>query len=66
MLVCVTWLISMCDMSHSYVCDDSKIQVCDIKTFHIVEVQRSIAFICVTGLMHMRDMTEIFIWGVYD
>ena len=46
---CVTWLIHMCDMTHSYVWHDS--------------------FICVTWLIHMCDMTHSCVtclfWGSF-
>jgi len=49
-LVCGTWLIHMCDMTHSYVCHDSFI--CVPWLIH--------SFICATWLVHMRDVTHSY------
>ena len=56
--ISVTWLIHMCDMTHSYVCHDSFI--CVTWLIHIYVWHDSI--ICVTWLIHMSDMTHSYVW----
>jgi len=48
--VCVTWLIHMCDVTHSYVWHDSF--MCVPWFIHI----------CVTWLIHMCDVTHLHVW----
>ena len=48
-IICVTWRIHMCDMTH-YMCDVTQSYV-----WHD-------AFICVTWLIHMCDMTRSYVW----
>ena len=48
--ICVTWLIHMCDMTHSYVWHDSS-NGCS-------SLYGNDSFICVTWLIHMCDMTH--------
>jgi len=57
--ICVTWLIRMCDMTHSYVRHDSFI--CATWLIHMCDMTHSYvrhdSFICVTWLIHMCDAT---------
>jgi len=61
--ICVTWLIHMCDMTHSYVWHDSFI--CDMThwlrdmTHWCVRYDSSIYVI---WLIHMYAMTESYMW----
>jgi len=59
-----TWLICMCDMTHSYVWHDSFI--CVTRLIHMYDMTHSYvwhdSFICVTWLMHMCDMTHSYVW----
>jgi len=48
--ICVTWLIHMCDMTHSYVWHDSS-NGCSW-------LYENGSFTCVTWLIHMCDMTH--------
>jgi len=69
--ICVTWLIHMCDMTHSFVLHDSFIvviwlihmrgmaYVCMCDTTHSYVWHDS--FICVTWLIHMCDMTHSYV-----
>jgi len=67
---CVTWLIHMCDMTHSYVWHDSfmcvtwLIHMCDM-THSLCDMTHSCvwhdSFICVTWLIHMCDMTHSYV-----
>ena len=57
---CVTWVIHMCDMTHSYVWHDSfirvtwRIQVCDTtRSYEWLDSST-----CLTWLIHMRDTTH--------
>jgi len=56
----VTWLIHMCDMTHSYVWHDSF--TCVTWLIHVRDMTQSYvrydSFICVTWLIHMCDMTH--------
>jgi len=56
--ICVTWLIHMCDMTHSYVCHDSF--MCVQWLIHMCAMTHSYvchdSFICVTWLIHMCDI----------
>jgi len=60
----VTWLIHMCDMTHSYVWHDSFI--CVTWLIHMCDKTHSYvwhdSFICVTWLIHMCDMTHSYVW----
>jgi len=65
--ICVTWLIHMCDMTHSYVWHDSFICVtwllfecvtCLIHAWHDSFIRDSV--ICVTWLIHICDMTHSY------
>jgi len=64
---CVTWLIRMCDMTHSYVWHDSFI--CVTWLIHMCEMIHSYvrhdSFICVTWLIHMRDVTRCVTWLIH-
>jgi len=44
-MTCVTWLVQMCDMTHSYLRHDSSI---------------GLTLICVSSLIHMCDMTHSY------
>ena len=48
----LTWLMDICDMTHSYTRHDSFIHV----------IWLSFWFICVTWLIHTRDMTQSDMW----
>ena len=60
---CVTWLIHMCDMAHSWVWHDSfmcvtwLIHMCDMTDSYVWRA----SFICVTCLIHMCDMTHSYV-----
>ena len=65
--ICVTWLIHMCDMTHSYVWHDSFI--CVTWLIHMWDMtHRDVchdscicvadSFICVTWRIHVRDLTH--------
>ena len=56
--VCVTWLIRMCDVTHSYVWQDSFI--CVTWIIHMCVMTHT--FTCVTWLIHMCDMTHSHVW----
>ena len=62
--ICVTWLIHMRDMTHSYVWHDAFI--CVTWRIHMCDMTHSYvwhdSFIFVTWLIHMRDMTHSYIW----
>jgi len=62
--ICVTWLIHVCDMTHSYVWHDSFI--CVTWLVHVCDMTRSYvwhhSFIRVTWLIHMCDMTHSYVW----
>jgi len=62
--ICETWLIHMCDMTHSYVWHDSFI--CETWLIHMCDMTHSYvwhdSFICVTWLIHMWDMTHSCVW----
>ena len=47
--VCVTWLIPMCDMTHS---------MCDMTHSYVWHD----SFICVNWLIHICDMTHSYVW----
>jgi len=55
---CVTWLIHMCDLTHSYVWHDSFIHICDMTCSYVCHD----SFIRVTWLIHMCDMTHLYVW----
>jgi len=75
--LCLTWLIHVCDMTHSYVWHDSfcvwhdslicltwLIHVCDM-THSYVWTHSCVwhdSFICVTWLIHLCDITHPFVW----
>jgi len=60
----VTWLIHMCDITHSHVwhhsfiCVTWLIHMCDMTHSYVWHVP----FICVTWLMHACDMTHSYVW----
>jgi len=62
--VCVTWLIHMCGVTHSYVWHDSficvtwLINMCHMTHSHVWHN----SFICVTWLIHMCDMIPSHVW----
>jgi len=70
--MCVTWLIHMCDVTHSYVWRDSficvtwlihmcvtcLIQMCDVTHSYVWRV----SFICVMWLIHMCDVSHPYVW----
>ena len=62
-LTCVTWLIHMCDMTHSYVWHDSfifvtwLIHICDMTHLYVWPD----SFIRVTWLIHTCDMTYSYL-----
>jgi len=62
--ICVTWLIHICDMTHSYVWHDSFI--CVTWLIHMCDMTYSYvwhdSFICVTCHIHMCDMTHSYMW----
>jgi len=63
-LICVTWPIDMCDMTHWYVWHDSLIRVtwlidtCDMTHWYVWHD----SLICVTWLIDMCDMTHWYVW----
>jgi len=63
-MISVTWLIHMCDMTHSYVWHDPFIRVtwlihmCAMPCSHVWHD----SVICVTWLIHMCDVTRSYIW----
>ena len=63
-LLCVTWLICRCDMTHSYVFHDSFI--CATWLIPLYDKTHSYmlygSFIRVIYLMHMCDMTHSYVW----
>ena len=62
--ICVTWLIHMCDMTHSHVwhgafiCVTWLIHMCDMMNSYVWHD----AIIFVTWLIHMCDMTHSYVW----
>jgi len=62
--LCVTWLIHMCDMTHSYVWHDSFL--CVTWRIHMCGMTHSYvwydSFICVIWIMHMCDMMHSCVW----
>ena len=62
--MCVTWLIHMCDKTHSYVWHDSFI--CVTWLIHMCDTTYSYvwrdSFICMTWLIHMCDTTYSYVW----
>jgi len=62
--ICVTWLIPMCDMTHSYVWHDAII--CVTWRIHMCEMTHSYVWhdsiICVTWRIHMCDMSHSYVW----
>jgi len=63
--VCVTWLVHMCDMTHSYVWHDSfmcvtwLIHVCNMThSCAPYDIQPRVWHVCVTWLVHMCVMTR--------
>ena len=69
---CVTWLIHVCDVTHSYVWRDSFVRVtwlihmCDVTHSYVCDVSHSYvwcdSFICATCLIHMCDVTHSYVW----
>ena len=69
---CVTWLIHMCDMTHSYVWHDSF--TCVNCLIHVWDISHSIwemrkshctpftSRACVTLLIHVCDTTHPYVW----
>ena len=61
--ICVTWLIHMCDVTHSYVwrdwfiCLTWLIHMCDMTDSYVWHD----SFICVTWLIHMCDVTHSYV-----
>jgi len=62
--ICLTRLIYMCDMTHSYVWYDLLIRVTLL--IHMCHMTHSYvchdAFICMTWRIHMCDMTHSYVW----
>jgi len=62
--ICVTWLIHMCDMTHSYVVHDSFICNDEINLHHTCDMTHSYmwhdAFISETRPMSMWDRTHLY------
>ena len=62
--ICETWLIHMCDMTHSCVWHDSFI--CVTWLIHMCDMTHSCvwhaSFVCETWLFHARDMTRSCVW----
>jgi len=62
--ICVTWLIYMCDVTHSYVWLDSfvcvtwLIRMCDMTHSHVWHG----SFICVIWLIRIFGMTHLYVW----
>jgi len=56
--ICVTWLISMCDMTHSYV--TWLIHMCG--TEPAVYRAHRLGIVCGTWLIHLVDMTHSYVW----
>ena len=60
----VTWLIHLCNISHSYVCHDSFI--CVTWLIHMCDTTHSDlrhdAFICLSWFIHMCDMNHSYVW----
>ena len=76
-LICATWRIGMCDMTHSYVWHDSficvtwLIHMCDMTHYVwrdlsmcviFCHVKHDEWFICATWLIHMCKMTHSYVW----
>ena len=60
---CVTWLIHMCDMTHSYVWHDSFICVTWlIHVCYMTHLVRETVVTRVTWLNHLCDMTHSYEW----
>jgi len=64
-LICVTWLIRVCDMTHSCVWHDSFI--CVTSLIHMCDMTHSYvwhdSFIRVTWLIYMCDTTHSYVWN---
>ena len=62
----VTWLIHMCDMTHSCVWHDSFICVTWLISYRADVTCRKcvtwLIYICVTWLIHICDMTHSYVW----
>jgi len=62
-LICVTWVIPMCDVTHSYVWHDSFI--CMTWVSRMWDMTHSCAwhesFICVTWVIHTCDMSHSYV-----
>jgi len=64
---CWTWLIHMCDITHSYVWHDAficltwHIRICDMTHLYMWHG----AFIFATWLNHMCDMTHSYMWYIH-
>jgi len=56
----VTWLMHMCDMTHSYVWHDSCI--CVTWLIHMYDMTHAYVFMCETRLVHTCDMTRSHVW----
>ena len=66
MSVCETWLIHMCDMTHSNVWHDSRLYICDmtysnVRCKWIFRTCTSMST-CETWLIHMCNMTHSYVW----
>jgi len=63
-VICVTWLIHVCDMTHSYEWHDTIIYICDIRsgnTRRLLRRRHTIAFIRICKMTHscIRLSTDI-------
>jgi len=70
-LICVTWLIHKCDMTHSFVWHDSficvtwLIHMCDMTVWTSDISTRSLPlFFCLVSLVHMCAITAIYMCGM--
>ena len=62
--MCLTWLVHMCDVTHSYVWHDAFI--CVTWLIHMCDMTPSYVWhdslICATWLIHMCDITHSYVW----